>query len=186
MKQTQNSGNLACKFSASSGFARLKNLLNTKRARTITTVFAFLHHLFLYASYRILTSQVSSALQPPTSISPPPPQMSIFSLTSPSFLHPLSKQIMSPSIFRLITPLVLPPIFRALMRLPVQFIPTLVFPIVLLLFPPHSSQLPSLARHGATVLALSPPRLLIQFQKPVPHRKFKILIHPLQLPVPLV
>ena len=41
MKQTQNSGNLACKFSASSGFARLKSLISTKRARTITTVFAF-------------------------------------------------------------------------------------------------------------------------------------------------
>lgn len=41
MKQTQNSGNLACKFSTSSGFARLKNLLNAKRARTVTAVFAF-------------------------------------------------------------------------------------------------------------------------------------------------
>lgn len=41
MKQTQNSGNLACKFSTSSGFARLKNLLSTKRARTIATMFAF-------------------------------------------------------------------------------------------------------------------------------------------------
>ena len=41
MKQTQNSGNFACKFSTSSGFARLKNLLSTKRARTIATMFAF-------------------------------------------------------------------------------------------------------------------------------------------------
>lgn len=41
MKQTQNSGNFACKISTSSGFARLKNLLNAKRARTITAVFAF-------------------------------------------------------------------------------------------------------------------------------------------------
>ena len=41
MKQTQNSGNCACKFSTSSGFARLKNLLSTKRARTIATMFAF-------------------------------------------------------------------------------------------------------------------------------------------------
>ena len=41
MKQTQNSGNFAFKFSTSPGFARLKNLLSTKRARTITTVFAF-------------------------------------------------------------------------------------------------------------------------------------------------
>lgn len=41
MKQTQNSGNFACKFSISPGFARLKNLLSTKRARIITTVFAF-------------------------------------------------------------------------------------------------------------------------------------------------
>lgn len=41
MKQTQNSGNSACKFSISPGFARLKNLLNAKRARTIATVFAF-------------------------------------------------------------------------------------------------------------------------------------------------
>lgn len=41
MKQTQNSGNLACKISTCPGFARLKNLLSTKRARTITTVFAF-------------------------------------------------------------------------------------------------------------------------------------------------
>ena len=41
MKQTQNSGNLACKISTCPGFARLKNLLNTKRARTIATMFAF-------------------------------------------------------------------------------------------------------------------------------------------------
>lgn len=41
MKQTQNSGNSACKFSISPGFARLKNLLSTKRARTITAMFAF-------------------------------------------------------------------------------------------------------------------------------------------------
>ena len=41
MKQTQNSGNLACKISTCPGFARLKNLLSTKRARTITAMFAF-------------------------------------------------------------------------------------------------------------------------------------------------
>lgn len=41
MKQTQNSGNFACKISICLGFARLKNLLSTKRARTITTMFAF-------------------------------------------------------------------------------------------------------------------------------------------------
>lgn len=41
MKQTQNSGNFACKISTCPGFARLKNLLSTKRARIITTVFAF-------------------------------------------------------------------------------------------------------------------------------------------------
>ena len=41
MKQTQNSGNFACKFSISPGFARLKNLLSIKRARTITAMFAF-------------------------------------------------------------------------------------------------------------------------------------------------
>ena len=41
MKQTQNSGNFACKISICLGFARLKNLLSTKRARIITTVFAF-------------------------------------------------------------------------------------------------------------------------------------------------
>ena len=41
MKQTQNSGNFACKISTCPGFARLKNLISTKRARTITTVFAF-------------------------------------------------------------------------------------------------------------------------------------------------
>ena len=41
MKQTQNSGNFTCKFSISPGFARLKNLLSTKRARTITAMFAF-------------------------------------------------------------------------------------------------------------------------------------------------
>ena len=41
MKQTQNSGNFACKISICLGFARLKNLISTKRARTITTVFAF-------------------------------------------------------------------------------------------------------------------------------------------------
>lgn len=41
MKQTQNSGNFACKISICLAFARLKNLISTKRARTITTVFAF-------------------------------------------------------------------------------------------------------------------------------------------------
>lgn len=41
MKQTQNSGNSTCKFSISPGFTRLKNLLSTKRARTITAMFAF-------------------------------------------------------------------------------------------------------------------------------------------------
>ena len=41
MKQTQNSGNFACKILICLGFARLKNLLSTKRARIITTVFAF-------------------------------------------------------------------------------------------------------------------------------------------------
>lgn len=41
MKQTQNSGNFACKISICLDFARLKNLISTKRARTITTVFAF-------------------------------------------------------------------------------------------------------------------------------------------------
>ncbi|MBB1524821.1 BspA family leucine-rich repeat surface protein [Candidatus Saccharibacteria bacterium] len=41
MKQTQNTGNFACKFSVSSGFARLKNFISTKRARTITAMFAF-------------------------------------------------------------------------------------------------------------------------------------------------
>lgn len=41
MKQTQNSGNFACKISTCPGFARLKNLISTKRARTITTMFAF-------------------------------------------------------------------------------------------------------------------------------------------------
>lgn len=41
MKQTQNSGNFACKISICLGFARLKNLISTKRARIITTVFAF-------------------------------------------------------------------------------------------------------------------------------------------------
>lgn len=41
MKQTQNSGNFACKISTCPSFARLKNLLSTKRARIITTVFAF-------------------------------------------------------------------------------------------------------------------------------------------------
>lgn len=46
MKQTQNSGNSACKFSISPGFARLKNLLSTKRARTITAMFAFFASLF--------------------------------------------------------------------------------------------------------------------------------------------
>lgn len=46
MKQTQNSGNFACKFSISPGFARLKNLLSTKRARTITAMFAFFASLF--------------------------------------------------------------------------------------------------------------------------------------------
>jgi len=41
MKQTQNSGNFACKISTCPGFARLKNLISTKRARIVTTVFAF-------------------------------------------------------------------------------------------------------------------------------------------------
>lgn len=41
MKQTQNTGNFACKFSVSSCFARLKNFISTKRARTITAMFAF-------------------------------------------------------------------------------------------------------------------------------------------------
>lgn len=41
MKQTQNSGNFACKISICLGFARLKNLISTKRARIITTMFAF-------------------------------------------------------------------------------------------------------------------------------------------------
>lgn len=41
MKQTQHSGNFACKISTCPGFALLKNLLNAKRARIITTVFAF-------------------------------------------------------------------------------------------------------------------------------------------------
>lgn len=41
MKQTQNSGNSACKISICLAFARLKNLISTKRARTITAVFAF-------------------------------------------------------------------------------------------------------------------------------------------------
>ena len=40
MKQTRNSGNFACKFLTSPGFARLKNLLSTKRARIVTTTFA--------------------------------------------------------------------------------------------------------------------------------------------------
>lgn len=41
MKQTQNSGNFACKLSIFSRFARLKKLLSTNRARTITTMLAF-------------------------------------------------------------------------------------------------------------------------------------------------
>lgn len=41
MKQTQNSGNFACKISTYPSFARLKNIISTKRARIITTVFAF-------------------------------------------------------------------------------------------------------------------------------------------------
>ena len=41
MKQTQNSGNFACKFSLSPGFARLKNFIRKKRARTISAMFAF-------------------------------------------------------------------------------------------------------------------------------------------------
>lgn len=41
MKQTQNSGNFACNISICLGFARLKNIISTKRARTITVMFAF-------------------------------------------------------------------------------------------------------------------------------------------------
>ena len=41
MKQTQNSGNFACKISTCPGFARLKNIIRKKRARIITTMFAF-------------------------------------------------------------------------------------------------------------------------------------------------
>lgn len=41
MKQTQSAGNFACKLSIFSRLARLKNLLSTKRARTITAMFAF-------------------------------------------------------------------------------------------------------------------------------------------------
>lgn len=41
MKQTQSAGNFACKLSIFSRLARLKNLLSTKRARIITTMFAF-------------------------------------------------------------------------------------------------------------------------------------------------
>jgi lipoprotein len=41
MKQTQNTGNFACKLSIFPGFARLKNLLSANRARTITTMLAF-------------------------------------------------------------------------------------------------------------------------------------------------
>ena len=41
MKQTQNSGNFACNISICLGFARLKNIISTKRARTITAMFAF-------------------------------------------------------------------------------------------------------------------------------------------------
>ena len=41
MKQTQSAGNFACKLSIFSRLARLKNLLNTKRARTIATMFVF-------------------------------------------------------------------------------------------------------------------------------------------------
>lgn len=41
MKQTQNTGNFACKLSIFSRFARLKKLLSTNRARTITTMLAF-------------------------------------------------------------------------------------------------------------------------------------------------
>lgn len=41
MKQTQNSGNFACKISTCPSFARLKNIISTKRARTITAMFAF-------------------------------------------------------------------------------------------------------------------------------------------------
>ena len=41
MKQTQSAGNFACKLSIFSRLARLKNLISTKRARTITTMFAF-------------------------------------------------------------------------------------------------------------------------------------------------
>lgn len=46
MKQTQNSGNFACKITICLGFARLKNLISTKRARTITAMFAFFASLF--------------------------------------------------------------------------------------------------------------------------------------------
>ena len=41
MKQTQNSGNSACKISTCPSFARLKNLIRKKRARIITAMFAF-------------------------------------------------------------------------------------------------------------------------------------------------
>ncbi len=41
MKQTQNSGDFACKISTCPGLARLKNIISTKRARIITTMFAF-------------------------------------------------------------------------------------------------------------------------------------------------
>ena len=41
MKQTQSASNFACKLSIFSRLARLKNLLSTNRARTITTMLAF-------------------------------------------------------------------------------------------------------------------------------------------------
>lgn len=166
MKQTQNSGNFACKISTCPGFARLKNLLSTKRARIITTVFAFFASLISLCFLQ--NPNFASLLRTPATY------LNI-STSTPNVDFQFNQSELSSSAFKTNNVTVNIQTDNATGATTyissVDEATSLVHAdsgvsIVLLQFPPHFSRPPSLARHGATVLALSPPRLLIQFQKP--------------------
>lgn len=166
MKQTQNSGNLACKISTCPGFARLKNLLNTKRARTIATMFAFFASLLSLCflqnpSFASLLRTPATYLNISTSTPNVDFQFNQSELSSSAFkTNSVTVSIQTDNTAGATT-------YISSIDEATSLVHSAGTPIVLPPSPRHFFQPPFLAKLGATALALSPPRLLIQFQKPV-------------------
>lgn len=166
MKQTQNSGNFACKFSISPSFARLKNLLSTKRARTIATMFAFFASLLSLCFLQ--NPSFASVLRTPATY------LNI-STSTPNVDFQFNQSELSSSAFK--TNNVTVNIQTDNATGATTYISSVDEATSLVhsdsgvsdSMPPsprHSFHLPFLARLGATALVLSLPRHLTQFQKP--------------------